>query len=82
MKHLQIENGTCEIVRETEKAFCLKNADNWTSRNITAWFPKSALIETDSVQWANGEVVVCYEIAKWFYNKATAEHDVVIGNAI
>jgi hypothetical protein len=80
MKHLQIENGTVAVVKETEKAFCLRNADQ--NESIIAWFPKSALIHKHDIQWANGEIVPRYEIARWFFSKANEAHDVVIGRGL
>ena len=80
MKHLQVGNGTCKVLKETEKAYLLTNADNLS--NVTAWLPKAALKKVHDVTWANGEVVTRYELESWFYKKATTYHDVVLGRAL
>ena len=81
MKHVMVGNGTCKVMKETEKAFLLKN-DDVANSTVTAWFPKAALEKQYDVTWANGETVTRYELKSWFFSKATEEHDVVMGRGL
>ena len=55
------------VVKETEKAICLKCHVSWSKKGFERdlWFPKSVLVRFNEH----------YAVADWFYSKVEREHN-------